>query len=198
MMEGCSNMEQFIGCDAHKKFTVFVAINEKGQAGEALRVMHDRQLYRESGSKECFLSYVLCLEPIAEENARETPDRTLITPDELAICIPDFQSLPSERVPRRSSFAEQTLQGRGEHNPAWPMQMVPTKLAQNARLGHLAWRIFPDAVAFRKTDTIDKFPSRHWVWRNGCYRQGAGVVISCRFCKLPHLRSCRTWSLLEL
>ena len=26
-------MEQFIGCDAHKKFSVFVAVNEKGQAG---------------------------------------------------------------------------------------------------------------------------------------------------------------------
>jgi transposase len=40
-------MEQFIGCDAHKKFSVFVAVNEKGGAGEALRVTHDRQLYRE-------------------------------------------------------------------------------------------------------------------------------------------------------
>ena len=40
-------MEHFIGCDAHKKFSVFVAVNEKGQAGEALRVEHDRQLYRE-------------------------------------------------------------------------------------------------------------------------------------------------------
>ena len=40
-------MEQFIGCDAHKKFSVFVAVNGKGQAGEALRVAHDRQLYRE-------------------------------------------------------------------------------------------------------------------------------------------------------
>ena len=40
-------MEEFIGCDAHKKFSVFVAVNEKGQAGEALRVVHDRQLYRE-------------------------------------------------------------------------------------------------------------------------------------------------------
>jgi transposase len=40
-------MEQFIGCDAHKKFSVFVAVNEKGQAGEAMRVAHDRQLYRE-------------------------------------------------------------------------------------------------------------------------------------------------------
>jgi hypothetical protein len=28
-------MEQFIGCDAHKKFSVFVAVNEKGHAGEA-------------------------------------------------------------------------------------------------------------------------------------------------------------------
>src|SRR5208283_2311622 len=40
-------MEQFIGCDAHKKFSVFVAVNEKGHVGEALRVAHDRQLYRE-------------------------------------------------------------------------------------------------------------------------------------------------------
>jgi hypothetical protein len=39
-------MEQFIGCDAHKKFSVFVAVNEKGQAGEALRVSHNRQQYR--------------------------------------------------------------------------------------------------------------------------------------------------------
>jgi transposase len=39
-------MEQFIGCDAHKKFSVFVAVNEKGQGGEALRVLHDRELYR--------------------------------------------------------------------------------------------------------------------------------------------------------
>ena len=27
-------MEQFIGCDAHKNFSVFVAVNEKGHAGE--------------------------------------------------------------------------------------------------------------------------------------------------------------------
>jgi hypothetical protein len=38
--------EQFIGCDAHKKFSVFVAVDDKGQAGEALRVMHERPLYR--------------------------------------------------------------------------------------------------------------------------------------------------------
>jgi hypothetical protein len=40
-------MEKFTGCDAHKKFSVFVAVNEKGQAGEAMRVAHDRELYRE-------------------------------------------------------------------------------------------------------------------------------------------------------
>ena len=38
-------MEQFIGCDAHKKFSVFVAVNEKGQAGEGMRVAHDRDVY---------------------------------------------------------------------------------------------------------------------------------------------------------
>jgi len=40
-------MEQFIGCDAHKKYSVFVTMDEKGQAGEAMRVAHDRELYRE-------------------------------------------------------------------------------------------------------------------------------------------------------
>ena len=40
-------MERFIGCDAHKNFSVFVAVNEKGRAGEAVRVAHDRLLYRE-------------------------------------------------------------------------------------------------------------------------------------------------------
>ena len=40
-------MEQFIGCDAHKKFSVFVVVNEKGHASEAIRVGHDREAYRE-------------------------------------------------------------------------------------------------------------------------------------------------------
>lgn len=40
-------MQQFIGCDAHKKFSVFVAVSEKGRAGEAVRVEHDRRLCRE-------------------------------------------------------------------------------------------------------------------------------------------------------
>jgi transposase len=40
-------MERFIGCDARKKFSVFVAVNEKGQAGEALRVSHERETHRE-------------------------------------------------------------------------------------------------------------------------------------------------------
>lgn len=40
-------MEQFIGCDAHKKFSVFVAVDEKGHAGEAVRIAHDREAYRE-------------------------------------------------------------------------------------------------------------------------------------------------------
>jgi transposase len=39
-------MEQFIGCDAHKKFSVFVGVNEKGHVGEAIRVAHDREAYR--------------------------------------------------------------------------------------------------------------------------------------------------------
>lgn len=54
-------MQQFIGCDAHKKFSVFVAVNENGQAGEAIRVEHDRPGYRE------FLSRLPPQSPIAIE-----------------------------------------------------------------------------------------------------------------------------------
>lgn len=57
-------MEQFIGCDAHKKFSVFVAVNEKGHAGEALRVIHDRMVFRE------FLSRLPVGSEIAVEASR--------------------------------------------------------------------------------------------------------------------------------
>jgi len=31
-------MEQFIGCDAHKKYAVFVAVNEGGEASQKMQV----------------------------------------------------------------------------------------------------------------------------------------------------------------
>jgi len=40
-------MEEFIGCDAHKKYSVFVAVNERGESAEALRVGHEREQYRQ-------------------------------------------------------------------------------------------------------------------------------------------------------
>jgi hypothetical protein len=62
-------MEQLIGCDAHQKFSVFVAVNEKGQAGEALRVAHDQQLYVE------FLARLPAHSAIAVEASRpELPE----------------------------------------------------------------------------------------------------------------------------
>lgn len=39
-------MEQFIGCDAHKKYSVFVAVNENGKAGKPVRVEHTREQFR--------------------------------------------------------------------------------------------------------------------------------------------------------
>ncbi len=39
-------MKQFIGCDVHKKFSLFVALNEKGEASRAVRVEHDRETMR--------------------------------------------------------------------------------------------------------------------------------------------------------
>lgn len=39
-------MEQFIGCDAHKKFSLFIAMNEAGEYGQAIRVGHERERMR--------------------------------------------------------------------------------------------------------------------------------------------------------
>ncbi len=39
-------MRHFIGCDAHKKYSVFVAVDEAGDKKPAVRVNHDRESYR--------------------------------------------------------------------------------------------------------------------------------------------------------
>jgi transposase len=39
-------MKQFIGCDAHKKFSLFIAMNEEGEYGKAIRVSHHREEMR--------------------------------------------------------------------------------------------------------------------------------------------------------
>jgi hypothetical protein len=40
-------MEQFIGCDAQKKYSVFVAVNEHGAASHKVQIGHDREQYRQ-------------------------------------------------------------------------------------------------------------------------------------------------------
>lgn len=40
-------MEQFIGCDVHKEFSVFVSMNEKGECGPAARVYHEPEQFRD-------------------------------------------------------------------------------------------------------------------------------------------------------
>lgn len=37
---------QFIGCDAHKRYSVFVAVNERGEASRPIRVEHERETFR--------------------------------------------------------------------------------------------------------------------------------------------------------
>lgn len=39
-------MEHYIGCDAHKKYSVFAAVNEEGRVSPARRVEHDREGFR--------------------------------------------------------------------------------------------------------------------------------------------------------
>ncbi|MHB8640862.1 MAG: IS110 family RNA-guided transposase [Candidatus Acidiferrales bacterium] len=38
-------MQQFIGCDAHKRFSVFVAVDEQGRASKPVRIEHLREHY---------------------------------------------------------------------------------------------------------------------------------------------------------
>ena len=38
-------MQQFIGCDAHKRFSVFVAVDEHGNATRPIRIEHRREAY---------------------------------------------------------------------------------------------------------------------------------------------------------
>jgi transposase len=39
-------MKHYIGCDAHKKYSIFVTLNENGKASSTERVQHDKELYR--------------------------------------------------------------------------------------------------------------------------------------------------------
>jgi len=39
-------MSIYVGCDAHKRYSVFAAMNENGQVGSPIRVDHDRVLFR--------------------------------------------------------------------------------------------------------------------------------------------------------
>ena len=55
-------MKHYIGCDAHKKYSIFVTLNESGKASTAERVGHDKEQYRK---------YISCLptgSPIAIES----------------------------------------------------------------------------------------------------------------------------------
>lgn len=56
-------MKQFIGCDAHKAFSVFASLDEKGEYGRTIRVGHTREAFRE------FLRELPCGSDIALETS---------------------------------------------------------------------------------------------------------------------------------
>src|SRR5436309_11892549 len=55
-------MEHFIGCDAHKKFSIFASIDEKGEYGPTFRVRHDLEVFRKF-LKELPAGSQIALEP---------------------------------------------------------------------------------------------------------------------------------------
>ena len=56
-------MQQFIGCDVHKKYSIFSSVNEKGRLGRAVRVSHDREQFRQ------YLDQLPTGSPIAVESS---------------------------------------------------------------------------------------------------------------------------------
>ena len=56
-------MQQYIGCDAHKKYSMFTSVDEQGKRGRIVRVLHDREQFRE------FLQQLPARSPIAVESS---------------------------------------------------------------------------------------------------------------------------------
>ena len=52
-------MKQFIGCDVHKRYSVFVSMDEAGKASRAVRVTHG------DGELETYLSGLTAGTPVA-------------------------------------------------------------------------------------------------------------------------------------
>ncbi len=46
LQRGEEHGQVFLGCDAHRKYSVFVAVDEKGRTGPPTRVEHERQKFR--------------------------------------------------------------------------------------------------------------------------------------------------------
>src|SRR4249919_1588531 len=59
--KGACVMKQYIGCDAHRKYSVFVSVDEQGKAGPPQRVEHDREEFRK------FLRTLPAESPVAVE-----------------------------------------------------------------------------------------------------------------------------------
>jgi len=54
-------MKQYIGCDAHRKYSIFVSVDERGKASAPQRVEHDREAFR------AFLRTLPAESPVAVE-----------------------------------------------------------------------------------------------------------------------------------
>src|ERR1700681_5096685 len=175
-------MEQFIGCDAHKKSSVFVAVNERGHAGEALRVAHDRELYRE------FLSRLPAHSAIAVE---ATGSYSWLV-DEMErlghrpkLCTP-------HEAKRRMGLTNKTdkLDARGLaillRNGTLPEVWIPPSELRDQR-ELLRLRIFLVRLRTRVKNRIHGTLSRHNVQVPGAdlFRVGPRLKLSTRLPELP-------------
>lgn len=175
-------MEQFIGCDAHKNFSVFVAVNEKGRAGEAFRVAHDRSVFRE------FLARLPAHSAIAVEASRNYS--WLVDEMERAGHRPKLCN-PLE-AKRRMGLTHKTdkLDARGLaillRNGTLPEVWIPPSELRDQR-ELLRLRIFLVRLRTRVKNRIHGTLSRHNVHVPGADLFGAGprLVLAARLPELP-------------
>ena len=149
-------MEQFIGCDAHKKFSVFASINEKGEYGKTIRVGHDREEFR---------NYLKCLPP-QSKIALETSGCYYWIVDEMEECghVPQLAHAltAKRRMEGRHKTNERDARGLAMllRNGTLPVVWIPPKELRDQR-ELLRWRMWMSGTRSRTKNRIHAVLQRY-------------------------------------
>jgi Transposase len=163
-------MEQFIGCDAHKKFSLFVTMNEKGEYGRAIRVGHEREVFRE------FLKDL----PAGSQIALETSGSYYWLVDEMERAGHDPQLAHALTAKRR-------MEGRYKTD-----ERDARGLAMLLRNGTLPRGGELSLSFFIRSNTVHSIPNdAHQAHRSACARDTCPDRAGCPTGMLVHVLRCR-------